>query len=156
MTNPTHSGPPELRTVVTLLLTNLGLSAVIAALLLVFRQALLDYQLDRMAVPAADRAATAAGLESGTWSRVIGVVVVGVVCAFLVRGLRQGRRRAWFRLLAVSTVGPVGILAVLATGQYPMWVDVEQVVQAGVLVALLWAATRPAVRAHFARRTQPA
>lgn len=84
------------------------------------------------------------------------VVVVGVVCAFLVRGLRQGRRRAWFRLLAVSTVGPVGILAVLATGQYPMWVDVEQVVQAGVLVALLWAATRPAVRAHFARRTQPA
>lgn len=156
MTNPTHSGPPELRTVVTLLLTNLGLSAVIAALLLVFRQALLDYQLDRMAVPAADRAATAAGLESGTWSRVIGWSWSASCARSSCAACGRGRRRAWFRLLAVSTVGLVGILAVLATGQYPMWVDVEQVVQAGVLVALLWAATRPAVRAHFARRTQPA
>ena len=36
------------------------------------------------------------------------------------------------------------------SGQYPAWVDVEQVVQAVVLLAILWTVTRPAVRRHFA------
>jgi len=54
-------------------------------------------------------------------------------------------------VLIISVVSLLGIAYLLYSGQYPAWVDVEQGVQALVLIALLWAVTRPAVRAHFAK-----
>ncbi|GAA4541556.1 hypothetical protein [Pseudonocardia xishanensis] len=144
------TAPPELRRVTTLLLVNLGLSALLALLFLIFHSVLLDYQAAHIGA-GADREA----LSIGLWSRVGGVVVIGLVYVVLLRRIRAGHRRAFVRVLIISVVSLLGIAYLLSTGQYPVWVEVEQAVQAVVLVALLWAVTRPAVRAHFAAPTAP-
>jgi glucan phosphoethanolaminetransferase (alkaline phosphatase superfamily) len=151
--NTTDPHPPgELRRVITLLLVNLGLSAALAALFAVFHTSLLDYQMARLHLPpGADVASARAGLSAGLWSRVAAVVVVAAVYVVLVRRLRMGRRRAFVRVLIISVVSLAGIAYLVTSGQYPGWVLVEQAVQALVLVALLWAVTRPAVRGHFAK-----
>jgi hypothetical protein len=139
------TAPPELRRVTTLLLVNLGLSALLALLFLIFHSSLLDYQLAHSA-PGTPREA----LSIGLWSRVGAVVVIGLVYVVLLRRLRAGHRRAYLRVLFLSVISLAGIVYLMSSGQYPWWVDVEQVVQAVVVLALLWAVTRPAVRAHFA------
>lgn len=151
MTNPTRAHPSELRRVITLLLVNLGLTALLAILSVIFRTSLIDYQIQRMGLPDTDSARS--GLNVGIWSRVGVVAIVGLVYAFLIPRLRLGRRRAYIRVLVLSVVSLAGIAYSLATAQYPVWIDVEQVVQAVVLVAILWAVTRPAVRRHFAATT---
>ncbi|WP_181782799.1 hypothetical protein [Pseudonocardia pini] len=144
------TAPPELRRVTTLLLVNLGLSALLAVLFLIFHSSLLDYQVAHMSLPpGADVAAVREGLGAGLWGRVAGVVVIGLVYTVLLRRIRAGHRRAFVRVLILSVISLLGIAYLLSTGQYPVWVDVEQVVQAVVVLALLWAVTRPAVRAHF-------
>ena len=154
MTKPTPAHPAELRRVIALLLVNLGLTALLAVLCLVFRTSLIDYQVQRMGLP--DTGSVRSGLSAGVWSRVGVVAVIGVVYAFLIPRLRLGRRRAYIRVLVLSVVSLAGIAYTLVTAQYPAWVDVEQVVQALVVLALLWAATRPAVRRHFATTGDPA
>lgn len=149
--------PAQLQHVITLLLVNLALSAVLAILFVVFHTSLIDYQLAHLGLPAgADVEGVRAGLSAGLWSRAAAVVIIGVVYSVLIRRLREGRRRAYLRVLVVSVVSLAGIVYLLLSGQYPGWVRVEQVVQAVVLVGLLWATTRPVVRAHFARRAVPA
>lgn len=150
MTNP----PAELRRVIALLLVNLGLTAVLAILCGIFRTSLIDYQIQRMGVP--DTESARDGLTAGVWSRVAVVAIVGVVYAFLIPRLRLGRRRAYIRVLVLSVISTAVIANNLVSGQYPAWVDVEQVAQALVLIALLWTVTRPAVRRHFAATTGPA
>ncbi len=148
---------PALRRVVILLLVNLGLSVVLTVLVLLFRDSILAYQLDRLALPpGADRSAASAGLSTGLWSRMVGVLVVAVVYAVLVRRLRQGRRRAYLRVLWISIVGLGAIVYLIVSGQYPVWMRIEQILQGLVLLALLWAVTRPAVRDRFARNPSPA
>jgi hypothetical protein len=151
MTNPTDGHPSELRRVITLLLVNLGLTALLAILCVIFRTSLVDYQIQRMGVP--DTESVRSGLNVSVWSRVGVVAIIGVVYAILIPRLRLGRRRAYVRVLVLSVVSLAGIAYSLATAQYPVWVDVEQVGQAIVVAALLWAATRPAVRRHFAPTT---
>jgi hypothetical protein len=149
----TTTPPPELGRVITLLLVNLALSAVLAALFAVFHATLLDYQVARLALPAsADTAAVRASLSAGLWSRAFAVVIVGVVYVFLIRRLRRGVRRAYIRVLVISAASLLGIVYLATSGQYPSWVLVEQVVQALVLLTLLWAVTRPAVRRYFSLR----
>lgn len=92
-----------------------------------------------------------ASLSAGLWSRAFAVIIVGVVYVFLIRRLRRGVRRAYFRVLVLSVVSLAGIVYLATSGRYPSWVLVEQVTQALVLLALLWAVTRPAVRGHFSR-----
>jgi hypothetical protein len=151
------AAPSELRRVITLLLVNLGLSALLALLFALFHNSLLDYQMSRLGLPpTADVAAVRAGLSAGLWSRAVVVIIVGVVYVFLVRQLRDGRRRAFVRVLLISVFSLIGIGYLAASGQYPGWVVTEQVVQALVLLALLWAVTRPAVRQHFAKSVGPA
>lgn len=154
MTKPTPAHPSELRRVITLLLVNLGLTALLAIVCVIFRTSLVDYQIQRMGL--ADTESVRSGLSAGIWSRVGVVAIVGVVYAFLIPRLRLGRRRAYVRVLVLSVVSLAGIAYSLATAQYPVWIDVEQVVQAVVVAALLWAATRPAVRRHFATSRAPA
>lgn len=148
---PAHrTPPPELRPVVTLLLVNLALSAVLAVLLVAFHTSLVDYQISRMDIPpGADVEGLRTGLTASLWSRVATVAVIAVVYTFIIRSLRRGRRRSWIRIMILSVVSLAGIAYLILSGQYPAWVRIEQVVQAVVLVALLWAATRPGVRAHF-------
>ena len=149
MTKPTPAHPSELRRVIALLLVNLGLTALLAVLSVIFRTSLVDYQLQRMGLP--DTESVRSGLSVGIWSRVGVVAIVGVVYAFLIPRLRLGRRRAY--VLVLSVVSLAGIAYALTSGQYPVWIDVEQVVQALVVLTLLWAATRPAVRRHFSTTT---
>ncbi|MFC4947260.1 hypothetical protein [Pseudonocardia sp. GCM10023141] len=150
MTTPTATVPAELNRVITLLLTNLGLSAVLAALFAIFHNTLLDHQMGRLApAPGTDVDAVRTGLSVGLWSRVITVLVVAVVYVFLIRQLRAGKRRAFVRVLILSVASLAGIAYLALSGQYPWWVVIEQIVQALVLVALLWAVTRPVVRGHF-------
>jgi hypothetical protein len=138
--------------VITLLLLDLALPAVLAALFIAFRQSLVDYQLARMDLPSgAELAGIRDGLSAGPWSRAVVVVIVAVVHTFLIRRLRAGRRGAWRRVLLRAVVGIAGIGYLVLSGQYPVWVRAEQIVQGLVLLGLLWAATRPAVRALFAR-----
>jgi hypothetical protein len=121
-----------------------------AVLFAAFHDTLLDYQVAHLALPAsADGAAVRASLSAGLWSRAFAVIIVGVVYVFLIRRLRRGVRRAYFRVLVLVSLA--GIVYLATSGQYPSWVIVEQVVQALVLLALLWAVTRPAVRSHFSR-----
>lgn len=148
MTNPTRTHPSELRRVITLLLVNLGLTALLAILSVVLRTSLIDYQIQRMGVPGTE--SVRSGLNIGIWSRVGAVAIVGVVYAFLIPRLRLGRRRAYVRVLVLSVISLAGFTYSLVSGQYPLWIDVEQVVQGLVVLALLWAVTRPAVRRHFA------
>ncbi|GEL27073.1 hypothetical protein PSU4_60270 [Pseudonocardia sulfidoxydans NBRC 16205] len=151
------NAPAQLRHVITLLLANLALSAVLAILFVAFHASLIDYQLAHLGLSAGvDVDGVRAGLSVGLWSRAVAVVIIGVVYSFLIRRLREGRRRAYLRVLVLSVVSLAGIAYLLVSYQYPAWVRVEQVIQAVVLIALLWATTRPAVRAHFARRTVPA
>jgi cytochrome bd-type quinol oxidase subunit 2 len=149
MTTPTNHGPAELQRVITLLLVNLALTALLAVLFAVFHTSLLDYQIQRMGLP--DTPSVRAGLSVGLWSRLVTVAIFGVVYAFVIRSLRRGRRRAYVRVLILSVMGLVGAAYLVFSAQYPAWVDVEQGVQALVLLGLLWAVTRPAVRAHFAK-----
>jgi hypothetical protein len=81
MTNSTGAAAPsELRRVITLLLVNLGLSALLALLFALFHNSLLDYQMSRLGLPpTADVAAVRAGLSAGLWSRAVVVIIVGVV-----------------------------------------------------------------------------
>jgi glucan phosphoethanolaminetransferase (alkaline phosphatase superfamily) len=141
---------PEVRRVVRLLLLNLGLSALLAVLFVIFHGSLLDYQVAHLNLPPdADVAAVREGLSIGLWSRVGGVVIIAIVYTVLLRRVRDGHRRAFVRILVISVVSLAGIAYLFASGQYPLWVDVEQGIQALVVLALLWAVTRPAVRAHF-------
>ncbi|GAA1879411.1 hypothetical protein GCM10009836_70990 [Pseudonocardia ailaonensis] len=154
--NTTAHPPRELQRVITLLLVNLGLSTILALLFLVFHNALLDHQMAHLGLPAgADVEGVRAGLSAGLWSRVAGVVIIGIVYVFLLRRIREGRRRAYIRVLIISVVSLAGIAYLMTSGQYPVWVDVEQAIQAVVLIALLWAVTRPAVRAHFSSGRTP-
>lgn len=154
MTKPTSAHPSELRRVIALLLVNLELTAVLAILSVIFRTSLVDYQIQRMGLP--DTESVRSGLDIGIWSRVGVVAIVGVVYAFLIPRLRLGRRRAYVRVLVLSVVSLAGIAYALVSGRYPVWIDVEQVVQAVVLLSILWAVTRPVVRRHFATTGAPA
>jgi hypothetical protein len=154
MTTPNAQlpAPAELHRVVTLLRVNLALSALLAVLVAVFHTALLNFQMQRLALPtSADTTGAREGLSIGLWSRVITVVVIAAVYVVLIRRLRAGRRRAYLRVLILSVVSLLGIGYLVFSAQYPAWVLVEQAVQALVLLALLWAVTRPAVRRYFAR-----
>ena len=144
------SGQSELRRVIVLLLVNLGFSLVLTVLMLVFRNQLVNYQLGHLNLPpGTDLAAVRVQLRGQVWSRSVGVLVVTVVYALLIRRLLAGKRRAYLRVIWISVAGLLGIVFLVVAGQYPVWMRVEQTAQAVVLASLLWAVTRPAVRARF-------
>ncbi len=87
-------------------------------------------------------------LRAGLYGRAVANVVVAVVYAFLIRGLRAGKRRAWRRAARLSTLGAVGLVYLL-TRPYPAAFKAEQVVQVVVLGAVAAILFSPAMRAHF-------
>src|SRR4051794_8759928 len=119
MTEPTD---PALRRVIVLLLVNLGLSVLLTVLATVFHTQLVDYQLHRMSLPAgADVGRIRTGLGAQVWVRAGAIVLVSLVYLYLVRRLRAGHRRAYFRVVALSVIGIVSLVLVVVTGQYPVW-----------------------------------
>jgi hypothetical protein len=150
---PPVPGPPpprELRPVVGLLLTNLGLSVLLTVAVLVARHSVVSYQLDhRHITDPAQRDVLRRGDTAGIYGRIFGNVVLSVVYVFLVRALLRGRRWAYRRVLLLGSIGIVALLLTQLT-PYPVWMRAEQILQALVLAVLLWFVTRPEVRAHFA------
>lgn len=142
-----------LRLVIVLMFVNLGLSVVLTVLLLIFHNSLVDYQLAHMALPPGTNVAVIrTSLQSALWGRVAGVVVVAAFYVWRAFALRQGKRRAYLRLIWICVIGLLGIVYLIAAGNYPVWMRVEQILQGIVLIALLIAVTRPAVRNRYARQ----
>jgi hypothetical protein len=142
--------PRELRPVVALLLTNLGLSVLLTITVLVARHSVVAYQLDHRHVTyPAERDVLRRSYTAGIYGRIFGNVVLSVVYAFLLRALFRGRRWAYRRVILLGAIGILGLVLVQLT-PYPAWMRAEQLVQALVLAALLWFVLRPQVRAHFA------
>lgn len=143
--------PRALRTVVVLLVVNLGLSIAVTLATVVARDSIVDFQLSaRHITDPAVRASLRQGYSYGIVSRVVGNIVLSVVYVFLVRALLRGRRWAYRRVIWLGGVGAVSLVFLLGT-PYPVWLHAEQVGQALVLAALVFFVLRPQVRAHFAQ-----
>jgi hypothetical protein len=137
------------RLVVVLLIANLALGAVFAALTLIFRQDVLGYQLARH--PGADRAA----LERTLWTRPMPILVVAVLYFWVARQLLAGVRRAYRRVRIVSAAGLLAVGWLLVTAAYPAWLRIVQGGQVALLAALIVAVNRRAVRASFTTAPPP-
>ncbi|MEU8161957.1 hypothetical protein ACFY3B_03585 [Micromonospora parva] len=146
--------PPQVRRMIVLMLANLALSALLAGLMLVFQEHLLDYQLTHLDVPAGTDLVTAREeLRSSVWSRVLPVALVALAYLVVMGGLRSGRRKAYRQVIFISMIVLLGTGLTLFQ-PFPWWVRAVNVAKALVVVALLFLATRPEVRSWF-RRDQP-
>jgi hypothetical protein len=143
-----------LRLVLLLMFVNLGLSLITTALVLIFHNSVIDYQLAHMNLgPNVSVEATRQILMTSLWSRLVGSVIVSAVYIWRAFALRRGSRGAYLRLYYIAIIGLVGIAyLIFVSTQYPVWMRVEQVLQALVLVGLLIAVSRPAVRDRFAKQ----
>jgi hypothetical protein len=144
-----------LRLVIVLMFVNLGLSVVLTILMLILHNSLLDYELAHSKLPAgaspAEIAVLRNSLAGAMWGRVIGVVAVSALYVWRAFALRRGSRGAYRRLILICIVGLAGIVFLISSAQYPVWMRVEQVLQGIVLLALLFAVTRGPVRDRYAR-----
>lgn len=142
-----------LRLVIVLMFVNLGLSVVLTGLMLIFHTSLVDYQLAHTPIPpGADTTILRESLTDALWGRVAGVVIVAAAYVWRAFSLRRGSRRAYLRLIWICGVGLAGIVYLIVAGNYPVWMRVEQVLQGVVLISLLIAVTRPAVRDRYAKQ----
>jgi hypothetical protein len=141
--------PSALRVVLVLLFVNLGLSVLTAVLSYVMRDQLLDYQLAHMDLTDAQRDATRDIVQQTMIIRVVSIAVVAVLYLWLANRLIKGKRWAYLRSLWLGGAGLVGLGILAATTRYPLWMHVEQGVQALILIGLLIALTRPEVRSRF-------
>lgn len=141
--------PPHVRRMIVLMLANLALSALLAGLILVFQEQLLDYRLAHLDLPAgADLAAARETMRSSVWSKVLPVALVALAYLWVVHGLQVGQRKAYRQVVLVSVVVLLGSGLTLFQ-PFPWWlraVNVAKMLVAGVLLVL---ASRPQVRGWF-------
>lgn len=150
-----NSTEPALKRVVTLLYVNLAISLVLAALTFLFKHNIIDYQLATM--PSADQTAkTRQTLDNLLWIRPVSVLVVSIIYVRIASRLHLGKRSTYIRVLFIAIAGFLGLAYLVATAQFPIWMRACQVVQALVLLGLLFGITRPAVREHFRKTATPA
>ncbi|WP_158880753.1 hypothetical protein [Amycolatopsis anabasis] len=136
-----------LRPVIRLLYLNLAISVVFAALTFLFEDSILDYQV------ATQPGATRQALADVLWIRPVSVLVVGILYFGIAKRLHLGRRRTYARVLIIAILGFAGLVFLVVSAQFPLWMRIGQVAQAAVLLALLFFVTRPQVRALFAKHT---
>jgi hypothetical protein len=146
-----------LKRVSTVLYVNLAISLVLAALTFIFKNNILDYQLSNLpgnATATPDQVASnRQALNSVIWIRPVSVLIISVVYVRLVNRLHLGKRSTYIRLLVIAILGFLGLAFLIATAQFPVWMEIGQGIQAVVLLGLLFAVTRPEVRGHFAKGT---
>jgi len=138
--------------VIWLLAANLGLSILLTIAVFILSDSVIDYQVSHAGVTdprSLELLRTSASF--GIWGRVFGNVVASVWYVFLARALLRGKRWGYRRVIWLSAAGIVS-LVFLWTTPYPTWIRVEQVLQAGLLLAILYRVTRPEVRAYFAKQ----
>ena len=147
--------PPQVHRMIVLMLANLALSALLAGLMLVFQEQLLDYQLAHLDLAAgADLAAARETLRSSVWSRVLPVALVALAYLWVISGLRLGRRKAYRQVVFISVIVLLGSGLTLLQPS-PWWMRAVNVAKALVAVALLFLASRPQVRRRFAATNRP-
>ncbi|MGW9195242.1 hypothetical protein [Micromonospora chersina] len=141
--------PPHVRRMIVLMLANLALSALLAGVILVFQEQLLDYRLAHLDLPAGtDLAAARETMRSSVWSKVLPVALVALAYLWLVHGLRVGQRKAYRQVVLVSVVVLLGSGLTLFQ-PFPWWLRAVNVAKVLVAVALLFLASRPEVRGWF-------
>lgn len=143
-----------LRLVIILMFINLGLSVLTSILVVIFHNSVIDYQLAHTHLPpGADVDILRNTLQSTLWVRLASSVLVSALYIWRAYSLRNGSRGAYIRLYYIAIIGLVGIAyLIFVSTVYPTWMRVEQILQAIVLVALLVAVSRPAVRDRFAKQ----
>ncbi|MFG3301524.1 hypothetical protein [Micromonospora chersina] len=141
--------PPHVRRMVVLMLANLALSALLAGLMLVFQEQLLDYRLAHLDLPAGtDLAAARETMRSSVWSKVLPVALVALAYLWLIHGLQVGQRKAYRQVVLISVVVLLGSGLTLFQ-PFPWWLRVVNVAKMLVGVTLLFLASRPPVRGWF-------
>jgi hypothetical protein len=142
-----------LKAVLTLMFVNLGLSVLTAVVSLVLHDSLLNYELAHTQVAAhvtpQELATTRHVMQTALWARLAATVLVSGFYIWRAYALRNGSRGAYLRLYYICVGGLVGIGYLLLSGSYPVWMRVEQGLQAVVLVALLIAVSRSPLRRRF-------
>jgi hypothetical protein len=145
-----------LKPVLALMFVNLGLSVLTAVISLVLHDSLLNYELAHTLVAAhltpRDLAETRHVTQTALWIRLAATLLVSWLSIWRAYALRNGSRGAYLRLYYICVGGLVGIGYLLFTGQYPIWMRVEQGLQAVVLVALLVTVSRSPLRRRFRKR----
>ncbi|HEY3748280.1 MAG TPA: hypothetical protein VGL80_03700 [Pseudonocardiaceae bacterium] len=145
-----------LRRVIVLMFVNLGLSVLTTIITLFLHNSVLSYQLAHARIPAnatpAQVDAIHQALQTALWSRLVATVLVAALYIWRAYALRRGSRGAYLRLYYICVAGIIGIAYLILAGQYPVWMRVEQALQAVVLVALLLAVSRKEVRNRFAKQ----
>ena len=158
---PGGYAPPErqpmdsaLRLVIILMFVNLGLSVLTTIVVLILHNSVIDYQVAHTTIPPGADVEQLRGIyQSSLWGRLAGNVLVSALYVWRSFALRRGSRYAYLRTYYIAIVGLVGILyLIFVSTQYPVWMRVEQVLQGLVLIALLIAVSRPAVRARYAKQ----
>lgn len=152
----TSQGDKALRLVLIIMFVNLGLSVLTAIVTLILKDSVVDFQLAHAhlppSAPPAEIALLRRTLETGLWTKLVAMVLVSAIYIWRAYSLRRGSRGAYVRLYYICIAGLLGIAYLIFAMQYPVWMRVEQGLQAVVLIALIYAVSRPEVRARFAKR----
>ncbi|HEX4721445.1 MAG TPA: hypothetical protein VH333_02945 [Pseudonocardiaceae bacterium] len=145
-----------LRRVIVIMFVNLGLSVVTTIVTLLLKSSVLDYQMAHAHFPPdatpAQIEVVRQALQTALWSKLVATVLVAGLYIWRAYALRRGSRRAYLRLYYLCILGIVGIAYLILAGQYPVWMRIEQGLQAVVLVGLLLAVSRKEVRYRFAKQ----
>jgi hypothetical protein len=155
---PDQAAPVDsaLRLVIMLMFVNLGLSVLTTIITLLLGQGVPNYELAHTHLPTgttpAELATMRHTLQLSLWLKLAATVSVSAIYIWRAYALRNGSRGAYLRLYYICVFGILGMVWLILGGQYPIWMRVEQGMQAVVLVALLWAVSRRPVRARFAKR----
>ncbi|GIF05631.1 hypothetical protein [Actinoplanes siamensis] len=131
------------KAVVTLLITTLAVSVLLALSTLVLHDPILAYQ--RQHHPGADPAA----LSRTLWTRPLPILGVALLHVRFARQLLAGDPRALRRVRVVSALGLAGVAWLLISAEYPVWLRAAEVVQLLLLAALVITVNRRTVRSAF-------
>ncbi len=87
------------------------------------------------------------------WGRVITELVLGVAYFLFAYLFRRGKFWGYLRMLMTSALALLSTLSVVfLVGDYPIWLRLEQALQAIVVLYLMYLLTRPAMRTHFRKK----
>ncbi|MDX6281747.1 MAG: hypothetical protein QOH03_2818 [Kribbellaceae bacterium] len=142
-----------MRPVIRLVVIYLGLSLLIALLIVIFHKSVLDYQFahaaDHDSADPAIRDRVMTSLRYSLWSRPVVAVLIVFVYLRVISGLRRGRRSSYRRVRVIAVVVTVVYAYYIFSGQNPVWVSIGQGLQIVILLSTAVLANRPEVKSHF-------
>jgi hypothetical protein len=142
-----------MRPVIRLVMVYLGLSILIALLVVIFHKEVLDYQFAHAAnhdsPDPATRDTVRDSLKYALWSRPAVALLILFVYLRIIKGLRHGKRSSYRRIRIVAVVVTVINLYYIISGQNPVWMSIGQALQIVILIATLVLSSRPEVKSHF-------